>query len=620
MKKKENEPTEKYRQLAKNVIFWVVIVSIAIIVAQFLYSSNNTEIELSYNEFLKLVDEGKVEDTVFKGRKLSGTFSSPYSESFGEKILTYDRYFLFIPFDDPSLVGVLKEKDVRVVTRSIDDGFWNIIIRILPWLLIPLLYFFFIRQMRGSQKGIFSFGKSRATMADPEQNRVTFLDVAGCDEAKDELEEVVEYLKNPDRFSRLGGKVPKGIILLGSPGTGKTLLARAVAGEADVPFFSMSGSDFVEMFVGVGASRVRDLFENGKKQMPCIIFIDEIDAVGRHRGAGLGGGHDEREQTLNQLLVEMDGFEANDGIIVLASTNRPDILDPALLRPGRFDRKVIIDRPDIKGRRMIFELHTKKVKAADDINFEELAQLTPGLVGADIANIVNEAALMAARDGKELVEYDDFKKAKDKTLMGAERRSAVISEQEKRVSAYHESGHALVAYLMPNSDPVHKISIIPRGQALGMTLISPKDDKHLFSREYLKGKIIQLLGGRAAELIVFNEPTSGAQSDISSATEIARNMVCRWGMSDKLGPINYSEGSTDVFIGKDIVTRAHISEKVSEEVDHEVKSIVVESQQFAIDTLKSNIAKLHKLAETLLKQEVVEGNMLDELLGTDANA
>ncbi len=446
---KKNEDRDKYRRITKNVIFWVAIFGGAYIVAALLTNATKgTETELDYNQFVAMIEEGKIAKVHFRGKKISGEFkaTSPYREDFGGQSIEYDKFFLFIPFEDPDLLEFIRQNNVPIKTSSEEDSFVVMLFRFLPWLLIPLLYFFFIKQLRGSQKGLFTFGKSKAKLADTSGEKVTFEDVAGSVEAKSELEEVVEYLKNPVKFARLGGKVPKGVLLLGAPGTGKTLLARAVAGEAGVPFYSMSGSDFVEMFVGVGASRVRDLFDTGKENAPCIIFIDEIDAVGRHRGAGLGGGHDEREQTLNQLLVEMDGFDVNRGIIVIASTNRPDILDPALLRPGRFDRRVMIDRPDVKEREAIFRIHAKKIRCEEDIAFRVLAEMTPGLVGADIANIVNEAALLAARQGKEIVSRGDFDEAKDKVLLGMERRSSVINPKEREVSAYHEAGHALVAW------------------------------------------------------------------------------------------------------------------------------------------------------------------------------
>ncbi len=618
---KKND-SEKYRRITKNVIFWLAIFGGAMIVASLLTNATKgTEIELGYNQFVSMIEEGQIQKVHFRGKKITGEFdqSTPYTEEFGGKSIVYDKFFLYIPFEDPELLEHIRQNEVQIKTTSEDDSFMVLLFRFLPWLLIPLLYFFFIKQLRGSQKGLFTFGKSKAKLADTSGERVTFEDVAGSKEAKSELEEVVEYLKNPVKFARLGGKVPKGVLLLGAPGTGKTLLARAVAGEAGVPFYSMSGSDFVEMFVGVGASRVRDLFDTGKENAPCIIFIDEIDAVGRHRGAGLGGGHDEREQTLNQLLVEMDGFDVNRGIIVIASTNRPDILDPALLRPGRFDRRVMIDRPDVREREAIFKLHAKKIKAEDGVDFRVMAEMTPGLVGADIANIVNEAALLAARQGKEIVQRSDFDEAKDKALLGMERRTAVINPREREVSAYHEAGHALVAWFSREADPVRKVSIIPRGMALGVTYIAPTEDRRLLTRKYLRSQISMMLGGRAAELIIFEEPTSGAQNDIEKATELAHNMVCRWGMSEELGPLNYSEEDENIFLGKSITRRAHISEKLTEKVDMEVRHLIETGQKKAIEILRENLEKLHAIAQLLIKKETVDGPMLEEILGAPAN-
>jgi cell division protease FtsH len=469
--------------------------------------------------------------------------------------------------------------------------------------------------MQGNQKGMFSFGKSRARRITPDRIRVTFEDVADCEEAKQELEEIVEFLKNPKRFSKLGGKIPKGVLLLGPPGTGKTLLARAVSGEAGVPFFSVSGSDFVEMFVGVGASRVRDLFETAKTNSPCIIFVDEIDAVGRERGTGLGGGHDEREQTLNQILVEMDGFEPNAGVIVLAATNRPDVLDPALLRAGRFDRRVVIDRPDVKGREGILRVHTRGIPLSDDVKLGAIAQGTPGLSGADLANIVNEAALFAAKLKKDQVDMSDFEMAKDKVMMGTERRSLVLSPEEKKTSAYHESGHVLVAKLLPGSDPVHKVTIIPRGMSLGSTFFLPKGDRRIHSRSYLKTKLVHLLGGRAAELLVFNDPTTGADNDIEQATSLARKMVCEWGMSDKLGPLDFTGDSDQVFLGRELVTRhaAH-SEDVTRAIDEEIASLVEGALSQSKELLSTNIGNLSLLANALLEYESLSGEEIDLVL------
>jgi len=469
--------------------------------------------------------------------------------------------------------------------------------------------------MRGAQQGIFSFAKSRAKRFVQTKNRVTFDDVAGCEEPKEELREVIEFLKNPQRFSKLGGRIPHGVLLLGPPGTGKTLLAKAVAGEANVPFFTISGSDFVEMFVGVGASRVRDLFEEAKRNAPCIIFIDEIDAIGRWRGAGIGGGHDEREHTLNQLLVEMDGFDPNEGIIVMAATNRPDILDTALLRSGRFDRQIVIDRPDLRERYEILKVHTRNKPMADDVDLMAIARGTPGLVGADLENIVNEAALLAARKGKDKIDMEDLEQAMDKVMMGLERPSVRLTPEEKKISAYHEAGHALVGMMTPGADPVRKVSIIPRGMALGITQFMPKDDKRIYQKSYIDSMLKYLLGGRAAELIVFETPSTGAENDLKKATELAYKMVAQWGMSEKVGPINYSEVTQEVFLGKEIVSRAHISERTAELIDSEVKRLIEEAQSAAIELLRKNLDKLHKLAQELMKREVMTGDEIKGLLG-----
>jgi len=466
----------------------------------------------------------------------------------------------------------------------------------------------------GGTKGIFSFGKSRAKMLTENQIRVTFNDVAGADEAKYELQEIIEFLKEPSKFQRLGGKIPKGVLLLGPPGTGKTLLARAVAGEAGVPFFSISGADFVEMFVGVGASRVRDLFEKGKKNAPCIIFIDEIDAVGRHRGAGLGGGHDEREQTLNQLLVEMDGFEQNSGVIIIAATNRPDVLDPALLRPGRFDRQVVVDRPDVKGREGIFKVHTRNVPLGKDVNLEVLAKGTPGLAGADIANLVNEAALLAARRNSDKVTMADFEEAKDKVMMGMERKSLIISDREKKTTAYHESGHVLVAKMIPEADPVHKVTIIPRGRALGVTTYLPIDEKHTYSKQYLEAMIAYAMGGRAAEKLMFNELTTGAGNDLERATQLARKMVCEWGMSEKLGPVTFGKKEEEIFLGREIAQHRDYSEHTAVLIDEEVKKIVDKAAARAEKILKDNFPTLQRLAEALLEREILDGEEIDKII------
>jgi cell division protease FtsH len=476
------------------------------------------------------------------------------------------------------------------------------------------VWIFFMRQMQGGGAKALSFGKARARLLTEKQNRVTFSDVAGVEEAKEELEEIIDFLKDPQKFQKLGGRIPKGVLLMGPPGTGKTLLARAIAGEANVPFFSISGSDFVEMFVGVGASRVRDLFEQGKKHAPCIIFMDEIDAVGRHRGAGLGGGHDEREQTLNQLLVEMDGFESNDGVILIAATNRPDVLDPALLRPGRFDRQVIVARPDVRGREEILKVHVKKIPMGADVELAVLARGTPGFSGADLANLVNEAALLAAREEKKFVEMKDFESAKDKVLMGVERKSLILSEEERRATAYHEAGHALVAKLIPGTDPIHKVTIIPRGRALGITQQLPMDEKHNYHREYLLDNIAILMGGRVAEELVLEKISTGAGNDLERATELARKMVCEWGMSEKMGPLTFGKKEEMVFLGREIAQHQDYSEQTAQEIDQEVRRFVMDAYERAKELVKSQIAVLHALAAALLEREVLEGSEVDVIV------
>ncbi|MBN2542696.1 ATP-dependent zinc metalloprotease FtsH [bacterium] len=609
-------PPPKAKGWVRNLIIWLFILFAVIVVASLL-RQETTEQEISYSQFMELVEQGNVESVVFEEKTITGKLTKSVNLMIDGQTKALDKFKVFIPFEDPDLVSNLEERNIGIKAKSGNTRWFEILIGVLPWLLLVFLWFAMIRQMRGGQKGIFTFGKSKARRITPDRTRVTFDDVAGAEEAKQDLEEIIGFLKAPEKFSRLGGKVPKGVILVGPPGTGKTLLARAVAGEAEVPFFSMSGSDFVEMFVGVGASRVRDLFMEGKKNSPCIIFIDEIDAVGRQRGTGLGGGHDEREQTLNQLLSEMDGFEPNEGVIILAATNRPDVLDPALLRPGRFDRRIIIPRPDVRGREGILKVHTRKLPLDEEVDLKILAKSTPGLSGADLANIVNEAALLAARRNGEKIRMKDFEEAKDKVMMGTERRSMVILPEEKKITAYHESGHALVSKLLPKSDPVHKVTIIPRGVALGVTHYLPKDDKRIYSKSYLETKLVHLLGGRAAELLVFKDTTTGAGNDIKDATELARKMITQWGMSEKIGPLDISETEEEVFLGRELVRGRRLSEKTATLIDEEVKKIIDDAQNRALDLIRNNLDKLHRLAETLLEKEILDSDQIDEILNDD---
>ena len=561
------------------------------------------EPEEVFSDFFTAVEKGEVSEVVIQGRTIHGKFRNE------------ERFKTFVP-EDPDLMRTLREKGVKITVRPEEGDPWYVAVLIqwFPMLLLIGVWVFFMRQMQMGGGKAMSFGKSRARLLAENQHRVTFNDVAGVEEAKQELEEIIAFLKDPKKFTRLGGRIPKGVLLVGAPGTGKTLLARAIAGEAGVPFFSISGSDFVEMFVGVGASRVRDLFVQGKKQAPCIIFIDEIDAVGRHRGAGLGGGHDEREQTLNQLLVEMDGFETNEGVILIAATNRPDVLDPALLRPGRFDRRIVVNRPDVKGREGILAVHTRKIPMADDVEIPQLARSTPGFSGADLENLVNEAALLAARTNKDKVEMQDFELSKDKVLMGAERRSMILSFEEKRNTAYHEAGHALVARLTPGTDPVHKVTIIPRGMALGVTQQVPVDDRHTWSKEYIFNRLAIMFGGRAAEELVIGHMTTGAGDDIEKATELARRMVCEWGMSEQLGPMTFGKKEEQIFLGRDFTQTKDYSEKTALEIDAEVRRIIMEAYERAKEVLCANLEVLHKMAEVLLEKEVLEGLEIDEII------
>ncbi len=559
--------------------------------------------ELIYSDFLSRIEEGGVDEVLLKGRDISGKF-------------TDGTHFTSYSAEDPDLVGFLREQGVRIVAKPSQESPWYVTIFVswFPMLLLIAVWIFFMRQMQAGGSKALSFGKSKARLFSDSSVKVTFNDVAGVDEAEEELAEIIDFLKDPQKFQRLGGKIPKGVLIMGPPGTGKTLLAKAIAGEADVPFFSISGSDFVEMFVGVGASRVRDLFEQGKKHAPCIIFIDEIDAVGRHRGAGLGGGHDEREQTLNQLLVEMDGFEDNEGVILIAATNRPDVLDPALTRPGRFDRQIVVHNPDIKGRHGILNVHVKEIPMDDDVNLEVVARGTPGFSGADLANLVNEAALLAARMERQKVAMQDFEDAKDKVLMGVERKSMIISDEEKRTTAYHEAGHTLVAKMIPGADPIHKVTIIPRGRAMGLTQQLPIDDRHTYPKDYLVDRITILMGGRVAEELVLGHLTTGAGNDIERATELARKMVCEWGMSEELGPLTFGKKEEQIFLGREIAQHRDYSESTAIKIDEEVKNLVDSSNQRTTEIITENIDTLHRLAQFLLEREVLDGAQIDIII------
>ena len=588
---------------SKHIALWLVLALVLFGIFSVFSKQYRREPEIIFSEFMGAVERGDVREVVIQGHNIQGKYKN------GEQFRTFEP-------DDPELVKSLRDKQVKIAAKPEDESPWYMVLLLnwFPMLLLVGVWIFFMRQMQVGGGKAMSFGKSRAKLLTENQHRVTFSDVAGVDEAKDDLQEIIAFLKDPKKFTKLGGRIPKGCLLVGAPGTGKTLLARAVAGEAGVPFFSISGSDFVEMFVGVGASRVRDLFVQGKKNAPCIIFIDEIDAVGRHRGAGLGGGHDEREQTLNQLLVEMDGFESNEGVILVAATNRPDVLDPALLRPGRFDRHVVVPRPDIRGREGILQVHTRKVPLSTDVNVSVLARSTPGFTGADLENLVNEAALLAARNDKEKVDMLDLELAKDKVMMGAERRSMIISDEEKRNTAYHEAGHALVAKLLPGADPIHKVTIIPRGMALGLTQQLPMDEKHTYPREYLLNNLVILFGGRVAEELVLEQITTGAGNDIEKATDLARRMVCEWGMSEKLGPMTFGKKEEEIFLGRDFTQKADYSESTAIEIDAEVRRIILESYHRAKDLLKTNLRLLHKVAENLLEKEVLDGSEIDAIV------
>jgi cell division protease FtsH len=588
----------------KNLALWLVISLMMILLFNLFNQPRSSQDKIIFSDFLTALDKGEVREVTIQGHNLYGRFNN------------LKEFKTFAP-SYPDLIKALKDKNVKITAKPEDESPWymTMLISWFPMLLLIAFWIFFMRQMQAGGTKAMSFGKAKVKLLSEKQTKVTFQDVAGIEESKEELQEIIEFLRDPKKFTRLGGRIPKGVLLVGSPGTGKTLLARAIAGEANVPFFSISGSDFVEMFVGVGASRVRDLFIQGKKHAPCIIFIDEIDAVGRHRGAGLGGGHDEREQTLNQLLVEMDGFESNEGVIIIAATNRPDVLDPALLRPGRFDRQVVVPRPDVKGREAILKVHTRKTPLSEDVDLQVLARGTPGFTGADLENLANEAALLAARRNKAKVDMVDFEASKDKVLMGVERRTMIISEEEKKLTAFHEAGHTLVAKFLTLADPIHKVSIIPRGRALGVTQQLPAEDKHTLSKEYILNKIAIFLGGRAAEELVLHTQTTGAGNDLEMATEWARKMVCDYGMSDKMGPLTFGKKEEHIFLGREIAQPKEYSENTAEDIDNEIKRIVLESYDRAKEIVTRQMDRLHNLATALLEKEVLAGEEIDQVLG-----
>ena len=600
----------------RTALLWVILVLAVLVFVQVYGEIKAKTHEIPYSEFLAQVEKANLKSATIVEREVVGELrQSDLTHEEGRPV-SYVFFKTYLPAEDKDLGRAIRAKNPEALVSSKPAGmnWWGIVLSLLPFLALVVLWMVMIRQIQAGGANAMKFGKSRPKMLAEGTPKVTFKDVAGADEAKQELEEIIEFLREPKKFQRLGGRIPKGALLLGPPGTGKTLLAKAVAGEAGVPFFSLSGSDFVEMFVGVGASRVRDLFDQGKRNAPCIIFIDEIDAVGRHRGAGLGGGHDEREQTLNQLLVEMDGFESNDGVILIAATNRPDVLDPALLRPGRFDRQIVVDVPDVRGREGILRVHTRAIPVAEEVNLQTVARGTPGMVGADLANLVNEAALLAARRNHKKVNTVDFEDAKDKVMMGAERRSLVISDEEKKSTSYHEAGHALVAWLQPGSDKVHKVTIIPRGRALGLTAYLPQDEKHSFSREYWLNVLTHLMGGRAAEQIILNQITTGAQDDIRRATAIARRMVCEWGMSERLGPLTFGHKEEFVFLGREISQHRDYSEQTAIMIDEEVRSLVEGAYNRSRQLLLDNVAKLHSLAQALLEREVLDSEEIERVL------
>ena len=633
MQNQNNKPKEKdqksnqgpsqdqfdWKRAGKTSFVWLMIIIGAVYISGLLTESGKKELEIEYTAYREYLSNGEIEKAVIMGNTFHGEFKIPKTiETPIGPINDVSHFKLTLPFLERKDRDEWDEAGLNYTFKEQKIDWTGYLLNMLPWILLIGFWFFMIRRMQGGAGGvggIFKFGKSRASLWTSDQPRVTFKDVAGCEEAKEELKEVIDFLKNPKRFQKLGATVPKGALLVGTPGTGKTLLARAIAGEAAVPFYSLSGADFVEMFVGVGASRVRDLFEQAKKSSPCIIFIDEMDAVGRQRGAGIGGGHDEREQTLNALLVEMDGFDNSQNVIVIAATNRPDVLDPALLRPGRFDRQIVVDVPDFKGRLGILKVHTKKVVLnRNKVDLESIAKGTPGMVGADIANIVNEAALLAARKRKKSIDMHDFEEAKDKVMMGVQRKSMILSDEEKEVTAYHEAGHALVAIKTKGADPVHKITIIPRGRALGVTMQLPMDEKHGYTRNYVEGRLAILMGGRSAEMLIFNQMTTGAGNDIEQATQIAKKMVTEWGMSDLLGPMTFGKKNEEVFLGREIQSNRDYSEVTARMIDEEISRIVRDSQRSADEILRKDIEILHRIAKELLKYETLEVSDLDKIL------
>jgi cell division protease FtsH len=609
-------PGRPFRTMA----FWALVLLLSL-VAYRMYAGNlltSQRIDIPYTRFVQEVERGNIERATFveETRTVLGELHAEANETIAGRAVSIKSFKTNFLGDGATLADKTRaaNPNAAITVQAPGINWLSVLFTWLPLLLFLVAWMFMLRQMQSGGSAAMRFGKSKARVLMESQTRVTFKDVAGCDEAKQELQEIIEFLKEPQKFQRLGGRIPKGALLLGPPGSGKTLLAKAVAGEAGVPFFSMSGSDFVEMFVGVGASRVRDLFEQGKRNAPCIIFVDEIDAVGRHRGAGLGGGHDEREQTLNQLLVEMDGFESNEGVIIVAATNRPDVLDPALLRPGRFDRQIVVDWPDVRGREGILKVHTRKIPLAEDVDLKLVARETPGMSGADLANIANEAALLAARRNHKKVSFRDFTDAKDKVTLGLERRSLVMTEQERKTTAYHESGHALVAWLLPGSDPVTKITIIPRGRALGVTAYAPNEERHNHSKKQLEDRLCHAMGGRAAELLVFEHLTTGAAGDLEQATGIARSMVTRFGMSDKLGPLTFGKREDMIFLGKEITSSKDYSEATAQLIDSEVREMIERAHEQALQLLRANLDKLHLLANTLLERETIDGDQMDRVL------